>query len=369
MYLYRCNKEQRRHGDCDIVLYQSVYKTIVEQLASDTTRENGGLLLGYEEPSAHLETPKIYIVNALPATNAPGTVTSLTFTAETWIEFDRVITSEIRDSRIRRLGWYHSHLNLSIFLSIHDLDVCSVFRRPAHVALVVDPIRNEGGFFVRGQDGYQPDSPQGFWEYQDVAKESVVTWKNMIEVLNPTLPRAINEADISDSDPSNIGYVKGRSTSLIQLHGNPIKVIFSYSHRDELLRDELAKHLSLLKWQGTITEWHDRRITAGQEWAGDIDAHLESAQLILLLISADFLASAYCYSTEMTRAMERHEQGEARVIPIILRDVDWEDAPFAKLQALPKDAKAITSWHNTDEAFADVARGIRRAIKEQMNRS
>jgi hypothetical protein len=141
-----------------------------------------------------------------------------------------------------------------------------------------------------------------------------------------------------------------------------IEVFFSYSHRDEALRDELAKHLSIMKRQGIIDAWHDRQITAGSEWAGEIDAHLNSAQVILLLISADFLASDYCYDIELKRAMERHEAGTARVIPIILKPVDWQGAPFGKLQALPKNAQAITTWSNQDEAFLNVAQGLRKAV-------
>ncbi|MBC7970048.1 MAG: TIR domain-containing protein [Verrucomicrobia bacterium] len=142
-----------------------------------------------------------------------------------------------------------------------------------------------------------------------------------------------------------------------------IELFFSYSHRDETLRDELAKHLSILKRQGVITAWHDRQITAGSEWAGAIDDHLDSARVILLLISADFLASDYCWDVELKRAIERHEAGEACVIPIILKPVDWSGAPFSKLQALPKNAQPVTSWANPDEAFLDVAKGIRRAVE------
>jgi len=144
----------------------------------------------------------------------------------------------------------------------------------------------------------------------------------------------------------------------------PIEVFFSYAHEDEDLRDELEKHLSILKWQGVITGWHDRRIGAGREWEGEIDKHLNTAHIILLLISADFLASDYCYDVEMKRAMKRHEAGEARVIPVILRPVDWKGAPFVKLQALPRDAKAVTEWPNRDKALLDVVRGIRAAVKE-----
>jgi hypothetical protein len=137
--------------------------------------------------------------------------------------------------------------------------------------------------------------------------------------------------------------------------GTPIEVFYSYAHEDEKLRDELEKHLTILKRQGVITGWHDRKITAGQKWAGEIDQHLNTARVILLLISADFLASDYCYEVEMTRALERDDRNEARVIPVILRKVDWQGAPFGKLEALPTDAKPITSWSNLDEAFNDVA--------------
>ncbi len=144
----------------------------------------------------------------------------------------------------------------------------------------------------------------------------------------------------------------------------PIELFYSYAHKDEKLRDELAKQLAILKRQKIIKEWHDRKIAAGTEWKGQIDQHLETAHIILLLISADFIASDYCYDTELKRAMERHEKGKARVIPIILRACAWQNAPFGKLQALPKDGKAVTSWGNRDEAFEDVARGIKRAIEE-----
>ena len=150
---------------------------------------------------------------------------------------------------------------------------------------------------------------------------------------------------------------------------NSIEVFFSYSHKDEVLRDELVKHLSILRRQGMITAWHDRKITAGHEWAGAIDEHLNTAQVILLLISADFLASDYCYDLELRRVMARHDAGEALVIPIILRPVDWKGAPFGKLQALPKDAKPVTRWPDQDEAFENVASGIREAIKKLPTRS
>ena len=141
-------------------------------------------------------------------------------------------------------------------------------------------------------------------------------------------------------------------------------IFFSYSHADENLRDQLEKHLVALQRQGIISSWHDRRIAAGTELAGAIDGHLDAADVILLLISPDFIASDYCYEREMKRAMERHREGEARVIPVILRPCDWKDLPFGTLLATPRDGRAITMWPNSDEAFLDVVTSIKRALTE-----
>lgn len=143
-----------------------------------------------------------------------------------------------------------------------------------------------------------------------------------------------------------------------------VEVFFSYSHKDEDLRDELAKHLIVLQRRGVIDTWHDREIDAGSEWATEIDQQLNQADIILLLVSSDFLSSDYCYDVEVKRAMERHEAGDARVIPVILRPIDWQDTLFGKLKALPKDAEPITKWDNQDEAFLDVQKGIKQALEE-----
>jgi TIR domain len=150
----------------------------------------------------------------------------------------------------------------------------------------------------------------------------------------------------------------------VQNGAAPAEVLISYSHRDEKLRQALETHLSLLRRQGFISVWHDRRISGGTEWKEQISAHLDSAALILLLVSPDFLASDYCYDIEMKRALERHADGTARVVPVILRPVDWHEAPFGKLQALPKDGRPISTWANRDQAFKDVVEGIRRTIRE-----
>lgn len=143
-----------------------------------------------------------------------------------------------------------------------------------------------------------------------------------------------------------------------------ISIFYSYSHKDETFREALETHLSILARKNIISEWHDRKITAGQEWKKEIDEELRTADILLLLISSDFIASDYCYEKELKVALERHESNQAIVIPVIVRPSEWSDAPFAKLQALPKDAKAVTSWDNQDEAWLDVVEGIKKAINE-----
>lgn len=139
------------------------------------------------------------------------------------------------------------------------------------------------------------------------------------------------------------------------------KLFFSYSHKDEELRNELETHLSLLKRQGVISSWHDRRITAGSDIDKAIDAELESSQIVLLLVSAHFLASDYCFEKEMARALEKHTEGSATVIPVILHPCDWHSAPFGGLRATPTDGKAISMYANRHEALAIVAKDVREA--------
>lgn len=144
---------------------------------------------------------------------------------------------------------------------------------------------------------------------------------------------------------------------------SPVEVFVSYSHKDAQLREKLLTHLALLQNQKVISAWYDGKIDPGKEWEPEIYEHLNAARIILLLISADFLASSFCYSKEMTRALERHNLGDARVIPIILRPVDWHSASFGKLKALPTDGKAVTEWTNRDSAWKTVATGIRTAAE------
>jgi hypothetical protein len=143
----------------------------------------------------------------------------------------------------------------------------------------------------------------------------------------------------------------------------PINLFYAYAKEDEEFRIQLEKHLSLLKRQGIISGWHFRMLTGGDEWREKIDHHINNSRIILLLISSDFISSDYCYDVEMNTAIKLHNSKKARVIPVILRPVDWQTSPFSKLQALPTGGKPVTQWPNRDEAFLDIAQGVRQACQ------
>lgn len=142
-----------------------------------------------------------------------------------------------------------------------------------------------------------------------------------------------------------------------------IKIFFCYARKDKLLREALESHLEALRRLGQITIWYDREILPGVEWKREIDTHLDTADIILLLVSPNFMRSNYCYGVEMRRALERHKAGDAWVIPVILRPIEWKETPIGDLQVLPANGKPITTWRNRDEAFQDVAKGITEVIK------
>lgn len=163
---------------------------------------------------------------------------------------------------------------------------------------------------------------------------------------------------------NGVDFEEQRDDSLDALNrAKPL--FFSYSHKDEGLRDELETHLKLLQRQRIISTWHDRKILPGNEWDREIDNRIERAAIILLLISADFIASDYCWDKEVKRALERHTAKEATVVPVLLRSCDWKGAPFGTLQGLPTGMKAVTAWPDRDDAWTDVATGIR-AIAERL---
>ena len=140
------------------------------------------------------------------------------------------------------------------------------------------------------------------------------------------------------------------------------KLVFSYSHVDEGMRNELEKHLSPLKRMGRIEPWHDRRINPGDEFDAEIGQHFAEADIILLLISHDFIASNYCFEIEMQNSLDRHERGEAIVIPVILKSCAWKKLPFGKLLAATIDGKPIIKFSHIDDGFVEVVNAVSKAL-------
>ena len=141
-----------------------------------------------------------------------------------------------------------------------------------------------------------------------------------------------------------------------------ISIYLSHAHEDEDLARQLQTHLRPLIRQNLIVIL-DTPISPGSEWSREKDHNINRADIIIPLVSADFLASDYIYSVEMMRALERHDAKEAYVIPVILRPVDWDGSPFRYLQVLPSNGKPVTIWSNRDDAFADVVEGIRKVVE------
>lgn len=143
-----------------------------------------------------------------------------------------------------------------------------------------------------------------------------------------------------------------------------MRLFISYSHKDSEYKDSLIDHLSPLVREGAISTWHDREIAAGDGWRNKIDAELESADIVLLLVSSSFIASDYCYDIELKKAIAGHTTGQKRLIPVIVRPCDWKSTPFSEMQSLPKDSVAVSLWTNRDEAWLDVIAKIRGVIAD-----
>lgn len=140
-------------------------------------------------------------------------------------------------------------------------------------------------------------------------------------------------------------------------------VFLSYSHKDENIREELATHMHSLIRSNLISTWSDKMIVPGQDWEQEIIHNIETADIILLLVSADFIKSDYCFDKEVKLAVKRTEQNDAILVPIIARTCNWKDTPFAKFQVLPTGAKPINSWSDKDEAYTDIVIGLKKLIK------
>ena len=204
-----------------------------------------------------------------------------------------------------------------------------------------------------------PGHPDAAFSYSDLVimeRENELEFKPVVngKLITVKVRDLLNGVDLARVKDEKMPGMEKASVSLF----------YSYSHKDETLRHELETHLKILKRLNLISTFYDRQIDVGDEWKKEIDKNLESADIILLLVSADFMNSDYCYELEMTRALERHDKGEAVVIPVFLRDTNWKKAPFARLKGLPEDFKPVTQWSDRDSAWRSVSEGIEKTAEK-----
>lgn len=141
-----------------------------------------------------------------------------------------------------------------------------------------------------------------------------------------------------------------------------VEIFCSYAHADEELRNEFFKHVEVLRRSGILTAWHDGQIMAGSDWRAEIETHLRTADIILLLVSVDLLNSAFVSSVELPEALRRHTSGEALLIPVVLRPVAWEWSGLSTLQALPEGLRPVVQWTPRDLAWVSVCESLVKAI-------
>jgi len=210
-----------------------------------------------------------------------------------------------------------------------------------------------------------PSHPGVVLSYQDLIVMEQEGLRELPQVINGKVIKLnvqdlLRGVDLEDSR---------RRKPELAMRSEALRLFYSYSHKDEVLRDELEVRLKLLQRQNLIQPWHDRRIIPGTDWKQELDTNLEQADIILLLVSPDFINSDYCYEIEMTRALERHDADEALVLPILLRPVNWNELSFSRLQAMPRDLRAVTRWPDRDEAWLDIEKGIRQAVTRKRDRA
>lgn len=145
------------------------------------------------------------------------------------------------------------------------------------------------------------------------------------------------------------------------------KIFISYAHEDESFKDALVKHLSGISRNGLVQIWTDTTIQPGQEWDQEIRSALHAADIILFLVSADFMASNYIHNIEIAQAIERHNSGRVVIVPVIIRPCDFRSLPLKKFQALPKNSIAVTKWSDQDEAYLNIVQGIKMLITAEQS--
>lgn len=231
----------------------------------------------------------------------------------------------------------------------------------------------EQSAYIEGHSGSKANRMRSFWdkEADSLVGEVLQELIEYAESYRPDHPkldecRTIVTRLLAIPHPVRVHQRASTSTqqenSQSHFSKQPLEIFFSYAHEDEALMDDIRLQLVVRERLGEIVKWYDRMIPAGDEWRGHIDDRIERADVILLFMSPNFLASRYCYEIEGEIALRRHREGSAKVIPVVLRACDWTVTPFGELQALPKDGVPITQWTDRDQVSLDVARGIMGSI-------
>ena len=220
-----------------------------------------------------------------------------------------------------------------------------------------------------------PNYPTSSISYKKLISLSDIPVDKTLEYVNGTLVNVVVNELLTGVDikaesilytSSEMPYNQRKILGNHYLANKGIKLFISYSHKDEFYKNEFETHIKLLQRRGLITLWNDRKIIAGEDWKAEINNNLEEADIIVLMISADFINSDYCYDIEMTKAIQKHENKTAVVIPISLRKCNWNEAPFASIHAVPKDAKPVVLWNDRDEAWTSVSEEIEKVAKRKL---
>ncbi len=301
---------------------------------------------------SHIDEDKLQVLDYCDRLAADG--------FEPWLAERELLPGQVRRRTISRA--VRNSDAVVVFLSQFSMRKAGFGQKEIRLALDVLDEQPEGAIFLIPARLEPCAVPDRLRRLQTVDLFATDGYDRLKRAL---LARARNLGCHSASDDSRLRRHRRRAESRQQQPHRAFDLFISYAHEDESLRQELEQHLALLQRKGEIRLWHDRKIAAGDEWRGRIDQHLEAADLILLLVSASFLASDYCFDVETVRALERHDLSEARVIPVIVRPCDWVGARFAALPSLPRGGEAVTAWSNRDQAWLDVAQGLREAIIEQ----
>ena len=256
----------------------------------------------------------------------------------------------------------------------HDLRPLMVYTLPSRIELNEDQLREN--WLIK----YNKDLKQLYQNLYNLPEQiSLDNYVNNIQVRHASRYAyeekiAVLEEAVADTNSLTKSYQnfydilddRRNVWNLLTKNGNkPLKVFISYSQKDKALHDELLKHMMPLTRSGKISIWSDVMLVPGVEsWDDAIKKQLQSSDILLLLISADYLASEYVWDVEMRIALERHKKEDALLIPVILRPCHWQDTPFAGIQSLPIEGKPITSWRNIDEGFHHVVSNLSQIIDD-----